>query len=215
MTGDRSATSTRLGVLLGVVPLLAWSASACGNLTAGGFGEVSVGVSGDAESGAAPVTGPAASPAAAGPLARTSHALEGEIEVELSLHLVSETGGVIQLGVGDLEIEVELSGESETDAIDRQLIPVGRYPELRLTFSEIEVQVQGLVVDGIPVPTVSVEIDDPPLVVTRPIGLEVLEGDGVRLVVDLNAPTWVGLVNPLTLTVDAAAVAALIDVAVD
>ena len=197
--------------------LLALATSACGNLTAGGFGEVSVGVAGDRdETSPAPASRPAAAVLAAPASSPqpTSHQLEGEIEVEFLLYLVSEAGTPLQLGDGELEIEVELSGESELDAIEQQRVPSGLYPELHIVFHEIEAHVRGLVVDGIPIPLVDVDIDGA-LEVTRTIDLDVLDGSSIRLVVDLNALTWIDAVDPVTLTVDPQLVAALIDVVVE
>jgi hypothetical protein len=205
---------------LALAPILVLSTTACGNLTAGGFGEVSVAVSGDVEE---PSPAPAGSPrmarlaaaAATTSPALISHELDGEIEVEFMLYLVSETGSVLQLGDGELEIEVELRGEPEFDAIDRQLVPAARYPELQIVFTEIHAIVEGLVVDGTPIPTVKIEIDDVSLLVTRSIDLDVAESGFVRLVVDLNALTWIQAVDPLTLTVDESVFAAVIDVVVE
>jgi hypothetical protein len=204
--------------ILALSPLLVLVTTACGNLTAGGFGEVSVAVAGDAEEPSpAPQTSPrSAVLAAPAPTpAQTSHQLDGEIEVEFMLYLVSETGSILQLGDGELEIEIELRGDPEFDAIDRQRIPAGGYPELRIVFTEIHAEVRGLIVDGQLIPTVDVEIDDVSLLVTRAVNLDVRDGEFVRLVVDLNALTWIEAVDPVTLTVDEAVFAGLVEVVVE
>ncbi|HUG36672.1 MAG TPA: hypothetical protein VML54_06965 [Candidatus Limnocylindrales bacterium] len=208
----------RTAGVLALAPFLMLATTACGNLTAGGFGEVTVAVSGDKDE---PAPAPQGAPrmallaAPATPPAPTSHEVDGDIEVDFLLYLVSETGSVLQLGDGELEIEVELTGETEFDAIDRQLVPAARYAELQIVFTAIHAVVEGLIVDGQPIPTVDVDIEDVSLLVTRSIDLEVGARAHVRLVVDLNALTWIEAVDPLTLTVDEAVFAALIDVVVE
>jgi hypothetical protein len=64
------------------------------------------------------------------------------------------------------------------------------------------------------VPTVDIDIDEPTLVVTRSVDLNVQGGDRVSLIVDLNSLTWLQFVNPLTGLIDGTEFASLIDVAV-
>lgn len=199
-------------------------AAGCGNLTVGGFGEASVAVSGDAPDGSAP-TSPAPSGSSAGMSLATSTPsevtppavhddVEGHIEIKFALALVDESGGVVPLGDDELQVNVDLRGDFEAEAVDRQLIPATRYVELRVVFDEIEIEVQGLVIDGVPIPDVDIDIDDPTLVVTRALDLDVPERRAVELLIDLNALTWLDLVDPLTGLVDGAVFASLVDVAV-
>jgi hypothetical protein len=140
--------------------------------------------------------------------------IEGHIEIQFSLSFIDESGGVVQLGDDELQVNVDLRGDVEAEPVDRQLIPAVRYVELRVVFHEIEVEVQGLVIDGQVVPTVDIEIDEPTLVVTRSVDLNDQGGDRVSLLVDLNSLTWLQFVNPLTGLIDGTEFASLIDVAV-
>jgi len=140
--------------------------------------------------------------------------VEGHIEVKFALALADESGNVVQLGDDELQVNVDLRGDFEAEAVDRQLIPATRYVELRVVFDEIEIEVQGLVIDGVPIPDVDIDIDDPTLVVTRVLDLEVPERRAVELLIDLNALAWLDLVDPLTGLVDGAVFASLVDVAV-
>jgi hypothetical protein len=206
--------------------VLAMGAAACGNLTVGGFGEASVSVSGDAPEDAQQPMSASAAPAPrmsmqselpSGAIVASlddDDDIEGHIEIEFSLSLIDESGGVVQLGDDELQVNVDLRGDVEAEPVDRQLIPAVRYVELRVVFHEIEVEVQGLVINGQVVPTVDIEIDEPTLVVTRSVDLNVQGGERVSLLVDLNSLTWLELVNPLTGLIDGTEFASLIDVAV-
>jgi hypothetical protein len=216
---------SRLRAPRALARVLAIGAAACGNLTVGGFGEASVSVS-----GVAPEDAPQPISASASPAPRMSMQseppsgaivaslvdddIEGHIEIQFSLSLIDESGGVVQLGDDELQVNVDLRGDVEAEPVDRQLIPAVRYVELRVVFHEIEVEVQGLVIDGQVVPTVDIDIDEPTLVVTRSVDLNVQGGDRVSLLVDLNSLTWLQFVNPLTGLIDGTEFASLIDVAV-
>lgn len=189
--------------------------SACGNLTAGGFAEVGVAVSGDA---ADPAPAPAATttePEASSPLL-TSHEdePEGEVEVEMNLFLVSEAGTVTTLNPDEVRVRVDLRGREDVDAAER-LVEATTYTELRIVFSEIRAEVEsGLVIDGLPVlGDVRVQIDDTSLEVSRQIDLVLGEGERADLLIDLNAAAWLQAVDPITKLVDPSVFAALISVA--
>jgi hypothetical protein len=77
-------------------------------------------------------------------------------------------------------------------------VPALRYTELRLVFTKIHAEVEGLVVDSIPVPEVDVEFENLSLEVPVPLDLDVRDGDVVDLRVDLNSLAWLGAVDPLT-----------------
>jgi hypothetical protein len=203
--------------------LLTLGATACGNLTAGGFGEATVVVSGDASepAPASQVTPQfSAQPTAEGPtrpyLSSHDGELVGDVEVEFALFLVAEDGDALRLGRDTIRVAVDLVGDTEADAVDRQRVPATRYTELRIVFTDIDVEVEsGLIIDGIPiVGLVEVEIEDVTLLVTRQIDLDVDMEESVELVIDLNAPAWLEALDPLTLSVDEAVFASLIDVAV-
>jgi len=197
----------------------AWlAASGCGNVTAGGFTEVRVDVSGDAQS-PAPSPEPSMQPAwpASGAPARSSHENqpEGEIEVDFRLTLISARGGAFPLGDDDIRVKVELDGSNEAEAVS-ELVPADRYTELQVAFTHIQVEVRGgLVINGTPiVGEVRVELEDPSLLVSRPLDLDAPDGSSVTMVVDLNTPAWLEALDPVTKTVDPAVFASLIDVVV-
>jgi hypothetical protein len=212
-----------------MTPVLAMLAmAACGNLTPGGFGEVTVGVSGDADTlstaaaAAAPAfatladLGPSLSilPADSGP-AQSPEEAEGELQVEFLAYLLDAGGNPVQLGNDELQVQADLKGRTEADPVDRQPVPAAIYTDLLLVFIEIKAEVEGLVIDGTPVPEVHVELEDVSLEVSRPISLDVRPGSDARLVIDLNALAWLGAVDPLTGAVDEAVFADLINVVVE
>jgi hypothetical protein len=175
-------------------------AAACGNLTPGGLtGDVTVSVTGDADtlSAALVAVQPALAPVLLGPPAQSAEEAEGELEVEFQAFLVSESGGTEQLG-SELHVQVDLRGRTEADDIVAQKVPALRYTELRLVFTKIHAEVEGLVVDSIPVPEVDVEFENLSLEVPVPLDLDVRDGDVVDLRVDLNSLAWLGAVDPLT-----------------
>jgi hypothetical protein len=223
MTNDRSLRLARRLLTLAAGATLALTAAACGNVTAGGFTEVRVDVSGNAtdpsplstllEAATAPSAATASDPLP------SSHGdaeeAEGEVEIDVRLALVSETGGVVPLGRDDIRIKLDLRGVNEAEAVS-ELVPSGRYTGLRMAFVHIQVEVEGglIVGDQEITGTVSVHLEDPELVLVRPIDIEAVEGGTVALLVDLNTPAWLAAVDPDTRTVDASVFAARIDVVV-
>jgi hypothetical protein len=199
--------------------LTALGVAACGNVTAGGLtGEATVVVSGDADtlSLALRLPTPSLTPAASSvaPLLSPEDEAEGEVEVEFLAFIVTEAGGVLQLGNEEIRVRVDLRGRDEMDVIDRQLIPATRYTELRLVFTEISAEVQNLVVNGVPVTEVHVELEDLSLLVTRPLDLDVTPGSLAELVVDLNTLAWLAAVDPTTGAVDETVFQSLVNVVV-
>lgn len=197
---------TRSALALAVVGAL----SACGNLTAGGIGEASVAMSGDApDEGASPqmsvVDGPA----------RTDHDdddPEGELEADLTVFLVSAAGEAFLLTDGEVRVRVDLEGVEEPTIASRTL-PAGEFTALRIVFTEIEVEVDaGLVIGGVPiVGPVDVEFESE-LTVERTIDVTIDDGERAELLVDLNAESWLQAVDPVTFAVDAEVFAELVTV---
>jgi len=196
-------------------------AAACGNLTPGGLtGEITVSVSGDADTLSAAAAAPAysvvptilAAPSQDSGPSQSAEQAEGELQVEFQAFLVSENGRTLQLGNDVLEVQVDLRGRAEADVVDAQLVPALLYRELRLVFTKIHAEVEGLVVDGVPVPEVDVELENVSLEVPIPITLDVQGGDAVDLVVDLNSLAWLEAVDPLTGVVNEAVFASLVRV---
>lgn len=201
MTEKRTATKAILSILT------AAALAACGNLTAGGLtGEATVVVSGDADTlSSVPAPAPqrlvtADAPslvAPAGPALVEPSEVEGELQVEFMAYLVDDAGEAIQLG-DELQAQVDLKGRVESDVVDRQTIPATHYSELRVIFTKIHAEVEGLVVGGVPVPEVDVELEQLSLLVSRPLDLEVQQNAEAVLVVDLNSLAWLDAVDPNT-----------------
>lgn len=193
----------------------------CGNLTAGGLGQIGVTVSGDAQSPtpAMTVAGAATSVAAPSltvetPWAAEGDELEGQLEIEFLLFLVSADGSSFQLGE-ELEARVDLSGRSEADVVEES-VPAGRYDELEIVFTSIEAQVdKGLVIDGVEVTgPIRVDLEDLTLSVPRLVDITVRDGSRVAVVIDLNSAAWLLGVDPVNGTVDESFFASLVDVVV-
>jgi hypothetical protein len=189
----------------------------CGNLTAGGFGEAEVTASGNAESEPAP-TGPAR---AAMPHGSTvgpqpvgvAGALDGTLEVELTLFLDAADGSAVALHSGGAVLtELDLAGGTDRVALDR--VPVGAYGALRMVFTSVEADVLGgLLVDGLPfIGAVTVALPGGTLTVVRPVAVEVREDERVTLLVDFDADAWLTEVDPLTRIVAGGVFAAELDV---
>jgi hypothetical protein len=205
-------------------PIFALSVSlafaACGNLTAGGYGEADVFVSGDDQDPAPTASVHEASAPSSAPslLLDGDDEAEGEVEVEMELFLITETGEPVRLGRDELRVRVDLQGVEPGHAVVRQRISAPlRFTGLRMVFTEIRAEVEGgLVIDGVPIlGEVHVELEDVHLEVVRPIDIDLLEGETVELVLDLNAPSWLAAVDPITRTVDENLFAALVSVTVD
>lgn len=222
-----------LALLFGVATV------ACGSLTAGGFGEATVVMSGDAPDQAPQATGTAPQPAIVGsdesaggspstvagapsaigddPLT-TSHDdddPEGQLEADLTVYLVSAAGDVVAVTDGEVEVRLDLDGVEEPEVGSRR-VTATTYTDLRMVFSDIEVQVDaGLIIDGQPVTgLVDVEFDDLQLTVDKAIDIEIAEGGRVELLIDLNADSWLLAVDPVMQTVDAQVFADLVTVTV-
>lgn len=215
----------RLSVTV-VASSLPLAIAACGNVTVGGFQEVAVDVSGNApdplpqasavatptlSSSSSSTTRPLRNPYPAG----EADEAEGEVEIDLRLALVSDVGEVVPLGSGDVRIKLDLQGVDEAEAVN-ELVPAAHYTALRLTFTHIQVEVEGgLVVNGQEIiGELHVQLEDPELVVTRAVDIEPIEGSRVGLLVDLNTPAWLAAVDPETRTIDASVFADLLDLVV-
>lgn len=190
--------------------LVAAALSACGNLTAGGVGEASVAMSGDAPEG-----GPAPQMALVSGPASTDHLdddPEGEVEAELAVFLVAESGALVPITDGEVRVRVDLQGVEEPE-IGAQRVAAATYTDLRIVFREIEAEVDaGLIIGGEPVTgPIDVEIEGI-LTIDRPIDIVIGDGERVELLVDLNADSWLQAVDPLLLTVDAQVFADLVSV---
>ena len=192
--------------------LAALALGACGNLTAGGAtAEVAVSVAGDAADPAVGATAPAV-------LSRedasdTDDEPEGELEMEFLLALVTEDGGTVALTADEARVRVRFPREPESEVVTRT-VPADRYTALRVTFTEIEVEVEaGLVIDGVPVTgPVEVELEGEALVVELPLDLDLDDDEAAELLVDMNAAGWLAAVDARLNTVSGAVLAQLIRV---
>jgi hypothetical protein len=208
---DRAAGRPAPRVSLTGTLLLAVLAAGCGgSLTAGGFAEIELVVSGDAPGASPSIRGPAVTAAALrqGITPLTAHDdvdddLEGEIELEFLLYLVRPDGSEERLSEDGVTVEVDLAGELEVDAF-RTRVPAETYTALRIVFTEIEVEIdKGVVIDGIPVTgPIDIELDDDELVeVIRPLQLSPQDGDRVELLLDINSRIWLQAIDPNLRTV--------------
>ena len=195
----RKTTITVTLMALGA-PLLA----GCGNLTVGGFGEATVVVSGDAPDPAPSSPLAVLLPAWADPaLSDHDDAPEGELQLEFLLFLEGADGSEVSLSDDELEVQADLEGTLEVDAVDAVIVPAKRYTGLKIVFLEIKAEVSaGLVINGQPVlGEIRVELEDPSLTVSKPINLDIRDGDMVEMLVDMNAAAWLQAVDPNLLVV--------------
>ena len=172
----------------------------CGNLTAGGLtGEATVTVSGDAVDAPAPAPQSAAKLVTTSPSKAAGDTPEGQVEADFFLYLVPASGDPVSLSENPIEIRLDVQGQQEADAVDRQMVPATLYDEIRMVFTDIRVEVaSGLIINGTPVVgEVRVELKDTALTVTRPLNLDIGENESVFLLMDLNANTWLQAVDPV------------------
>lgn len=222
-----------LALLFGVATV------ACGSLTAGGFGEATVVMSGDAPDQTPQAASASPQPAIVGsdesaggspsPVTSATSAIgddplttshddddpEGQLEADLTVYLVSAAGDVVAVTDGEVEVRLDLDGVEEPEVGSRR-VTATTYTDLRMVFSDIEVRVDaGLIIDGQPVTgLVDVEFDDLQLTVDKAIDIEIAEGGRVELLIDLNADSWLLAVDPVMQTVDAQVFADLVTVTV-
>lgn len=187
----------RLLLSVTVFPPLLFLFTGCGNLTAGGqTADVDVTVSGDAPDGAAnAIRVPVGT--APGRTDDDDDQPEGEIELEFTLALLRPDGTVLSLSDDEIQIELDVEGTREVEVV-RRAVPAERYTHLRITFTEIEVEVEaGLVIDGVPlVGAVDVELEGGDLVVDHELELTLAEGERLGILIDLNAALWLRAVDP-------------------
>lgn len=199
--------------LLLLVPFLAAAVTGCGNLTAGGFGEATVVMSGDAPDSQQTSAARTAAPALASflpsfaTLGRHPPAavgIEGQLRATLRVFLEDEEGNLVALTSGDARSEVDLQGEIEDELSTTDLDP-GLYPRIRIVFTEIEADVvSGLVIEGVPVEDVLISVEGlegDSLVVEREGNVDIREGARVELLLDMNSSVWLQDANPLLGTV--------------
>lgn len=124
---------------------------------------------------------------------------EGQVEADFFIYLVSADGVPVSLSENPIEIRLDVQGQQEADAVDRQTVPATLYTQVRMVFTDIKVEVDpGWIINGVPVEgEVRVELKDTALTVSRPVNLDIGDGDSVFLLMDLNANTWLQAVDPV------------------
>ena len=188
----------------GFIALVAIAATGCGNLTGGGFADMTLSASGDEEE-----PSPAPSAASASAPARSSHVTAvGLVDARFSAYLTNDTGETVRIGNDELRALRAIDG-TDAGVVKVQVVPEDRYTELRLVFSSVTATVfSGLPIIG----DVTVSIANDRLEVTTPLDLNLREGDDEELAIDLNATAWLLAADPVTLAIDPAVFAALVEV---
>jgi hypothetical protein len=211
---DRSPPGGRVGpartppalALPGLVLAALLALPGCGNLTAGGMGEVVVEVVGD-QGGA--LQAPAAASHASAPgsafeggssgdarlgapaLNQAGGAFQGQVTVEMTVALQAQDGTWYEVTAGMQQVEVAASGSTAVE-VGRTELPEGRYERVRVSFHRAEVFVTSAPPgQGIPEGLVVVDFEGEPLVaLERPLG-GLLDQAGQRIRVNLRASAWV------------------------
>lgn len=193
----------RSGLALALTPGLLLLVG-CGNLTAGGFSEVSVEVVGDSPDADAsstmaavwrssPASGMEGAASSAGTPPYAMSAFQGEVTVDLQVFLRDLEGGWVELTDGRQIVEVDAAG-TVSQEIARASIPSGRYDRTRVEFFRVEALVTGAPPGlGIPGEDGRVEVDlqgQESLSVERPTQLDLSDVDA-RIRVDLRSAVWI------------------------
>ncbi len=171
----------------------------CGNITAGGLrGDVTVTVSSDAPDAQVAASQRAAALAPT-PFAVSGDGPEGEVRAAFFLYLETAAGSSVSLSEDEIRVRLDIQGRQEIDAVDRMPVTATQYTRMRIVFTDIRVEVaDGLIINGEPVVgEVRVELKDTTLTVTRPLNLDVGDGESVFLLIDLNANAWLQAVDPV------------------
>jgi hypothetical protein len=187
--------------------------AACGNVTAGGVGQVETYMSGNDSASSPSAVGRAGTegPAAA-PLAALS--FEGDVTATASLELLSVLGQAIDLTpLGPVTATADLEGTQEP-RIAEEVVPAGGYESVRIVFTQVSAEVSaGLEIGGLPfTELITVDLSGGSLEVIRTVDLDVPDGGVAAFVVDLNADAWIPLADASTRTVDPADFAAAVRV---
>ncbi|MQA92006.1 MAG: hypothetical protein GEU90_17580 [Gemmatimonas sp.] len=182
---------------LGMLPLLAALAlGGCSKeLTAGGFGEVST-VATDEDNN--PSTARYALLPGVGEQSVPLATVEGAVEMSMDVSLVSESGVALPITGGAAAVEVEI-GTSARVPLGTEVVPVGLYPAVRLSFHEVGAEVQGLVLGGtVFAGTVTVDLGQDGLEVEFPVPVNVREDEDATVVLHLHSMTWLSLAQLLS-----------------
>jgi hypothetical protein len=196
--------------------------AACGDLTAGGLGEVEVYATADDTAGppskaTTPSEGAAAAPAYRASEASSSSLFDGLLAAQMQVYLQNDASGQwIELTEGVRDLTLNLRGDDER-RVAVKFVDSGRYTRLRVVFRRVEATVLGgLVIGGVPL-TGQITVDlgaQGSLTVEREMLLEVDDDESVDVVMDLNVDVWLPTASVLTRTVAGAALAGALSVQV-
>jgi hypothetical protein len=139
-------------------------------------------------------------------------ALDGTLDVEAKVELVSAGGEVVPLSSGPGAATVRIDGR-DTAQVVRRKVPVVAYTTVRVTFTRVEANVvSGLVIGGVSITgRVSVDVAAGGVVVERPLSLPA-SAEEAEVLVDLDASAWLGAANPVTRLVSPGAFQAAVKV---
>lgn len=138
---------------------------------------------------------------------------QGTVQAAVQLALVSSSGAIDPVASsGSVQVAI---GSAEGMLIGTDLVDARGYTQVRVTFSSVSANITGGLLGGLPlVGTVTLDVADP-ITVDLPVSLIVQPGSTHTLVLDLNAGTWLGAVDPSTLKVPAATFRAAVGVSVN
>ena len=160
------------------------------------------------------------SAASSTPQAQESAAVQGVIGLTAAVSLLSESGMVVPVTDGAAAVEVPIGGAGRV-VLGRDRILEGDYPTVRITFTRVVADVQGLVIAGaLFTGRVTVELGGAPLVVDFPAPVQVREETPSTVILRLQSQEWLALAQltgsvPPGASVQAAAFRAAIEVDVE
>lgn len=186
----------RKGTPVLMTAILAMTA-ACGNLTAGGAGEVEVAVASDE---GAVVEGLAPSPmtgstSTEGFVQPQLEPFTGSLTLILAVSLLDDDGMPVDLTGGVQEVTLPLDPGSRTGLVTAQVDP-GSYTGVQVTFESVKAEITSSPGESPFPPLVEVDLSEGPLVVERPRPIEIGTDERLRLVVDLRSRIWILAADP-------------------
>jgi hypothetical protein len=169
------------------------SGAGCGNLTAGGAGEVEVAVASDE---GAVLESMAAGPSTTDvPVQPQFAPFTGSLTLTLAVSLLDEDGMPVDLTGGSQQVTLPLEPGSRTGLVTARVDP-GSYTGVQVTFESVEAEITSSPGESTFPPFVEVDLSEGPLVVERPRPIEVGTDERVRLVVDLRSRIWILAADP-------------------
>lgn len=185
----------RKGTQALMTAFLVMAGAGCGNLTAGGAGEVEVAVASDE---AAVVEGLASS-LMTGSTERVAQPqlapFTGSLTLSLAVSLLDEDGMPVDLTGGVQEVTLPLEPGSRTGLVTARVDP-GSYTGVQVTFESVGAEITSSPGESDFPSLVEVDLSDGPLVVERPRPIQVGTDERLRLVVDLRSRIWIVAADP-------------------